>query len=1373
MLRWIVGLLLGLLLAVAAAFWLADTSAGHRFIADRIAALKPANGLRIKVGRIDGSIYGTTRIDDLRLYDTRGLFFEADSVALDWHPFRYLSNTLDIDRLAVPTATLLRSPALTPSKTKQPILPGFDIRVGQFAVQRLTLARGVTKPARTALIAGRADVRSGRALIDLQARTTAGDRLVIKLDSEPDRDRFDLSGAVDAPGDGVIASLTGFARPLAARVEGDGKWSDWRGRLIARTPTVEVADLALTARSGRYDVRGVIRPAAIVAGSTVARLTGPAMQVVGNARLDDQRLDTHLGLASPALRLSANGVADLSTSSFDGMSIDARLLDPHAALANLSGRDIMASVRLDGPFARSRFDYLVSAPRIAFDATGFENLRIAGRGTLGPQPVVVPIALGASRVTGVGDVAGGILRNLRVDGLLRVSSKLIVGDGLKLRSDKLTSTISILYDFTTGLYQVGASGALGRYLIPGLGIVDVKSTLRVVPGPNGQGIRVIGRGEVWVRRLDNAFIASLTGGLPRITTDLERGADGLIYFRNLQLYSPALRLTGSGYRRLDNSFVFAGTGQQARYGALRVSIDGPITRPRVDLLLANPLPSAKLSNVRVQLDPTREGFTWRAAGQSLLGSFSGNGAIVLPPGGTTVIRIANLQASGIRASGDLRIVPGGFAGQLAILGGGLNGSVALSPVGGVQRVEAHLNARDVKIVGPPLVVVQRGRVDLVALLDPRGTSIEATVATQGFRYADVALGRLAGTARLRGGVGEVRATFAGSRGRSFDMQTVVQVAPNRYVVSVQGTLDRRPITLAAPAVVLREGNGWRLQPVRVAFAGGLATVGGRYGSDATDFDATIERMPLTVLDIARPGLGLGGSASGRVTFRQPARGGAPTGSAMLRVRNLTRAGLVLVSKPVDAGVNAVLSGNGLALRAIAASGGATIGQAQARIAPLAGGEALTTRLMNAPLFAQLRYVGPADTLWRLTGVESFDLSGPLGVAADVGGTLARPTISGSLRTDALRLESPLSGTVLTNLKAVGRFDRSRLVVDSFTGTAGRGTVSGRAAFDLASANGFGIDVAVDARQATLIARDDFGATVTGPLRIVSSGGRGRISGNVTLDRSSFQLGRATAAMQVPRLKVREINRPIGSPRIDAAPMVWELAIKARAPDRVAVTGLGLDSEWRADLDLGGSLDAPRILGSAEIVRGAYEFAGKRFDIQRGVIRFQGSVPPDPIVDIVANANVQAINATITVTGTATRPEITFASVPALPQDELLSRLLFGTSITNLSAAEAFQLGAAVASLRGGGGGLDPINAVRRAIGLDRLRIVAADPATGAKTAVAAGKYLTRRTYVEVVSDGQGYSATRIEFAITRWLSLLSTISTAGRQGASVRVSKDY
>ena len=173
------------------------------------------------------------------------------------------------------------------------------------------------------------------------------------------------------------------------------------------------------------------------------------------------------------------------------------------------------------------------------------------------------------------------------------------------------------------------------------------------------------------------------------------------------------------------------------------------------------------------------------------------------------------------------------------------------------------------------------------------------------------------------------------------------------------------------------------------------------------------------------------------------------------------------------------------------------------------------------------------------------------------------------------------------------------------------------------------------------------------------------------------------------------------------------------------------------------------------------------------IRFQGENPPDPLLDIHASAQVQGLDASVIVTGTGLKPEITFASSPPLPQDEFLSRILFGTSITNLSAPEALQLASAVAALQSGSGSLDPINALRRAVGLDRLRVVPADVATGQKTAIAAGKYITRKLFVEVVTDGQGYSATRIEYQMTRWLSLLSTVSTIGRSSASVRVSKDY
>lgn len=83
-----------------------------------------------------------------------------------------------------------------------------------------------------------------------------------------------------------------------------------------------------------------------------------------------------------------------------------------------------------------------------------------------------------------------------------------------------------------------------------------------------------------------------------------------------------------------------------------------------------------------------------------------------------------------------------------------------------------------------------------------------------------------------------------------------------------------------------------------------------------------------------------------------------------------------------------------------------------------------------------------------------------------------------------------------------------------------------------------------------------------------------------------------------------------------------------------------------------------------------------------------------------------------------------------------------------------------------------INALRGAIGLDRLRIVEGNQTLGQNSTC--GAHITCNTYVEIVTDGRGRPGdVQVEFQITRWLSLLSSISTIGRQSANVRISKDY
>ena len=1343
---------------------LLDTAPGHRLIVDRIAQIETASGLRFRIGRIEGSIFGETRLKSVEVLDRRGVFLTSPEIDVDWSPGAWLYNALHIDRVSADRLTLLRKPQLKATGRRGPILPEFDIYIGELSIRRLELAPAVSGVARSGRVHGRADIRSGRALIDLQAvMDRGGDRLSVKLDAEPDGDRFDLEAGVASPANGLVPALLGTKRSIDLLVTGDGTWKAWRGVGALNMSGRPTARLQLTANDGRYGLSGALAAAQFLKGRLM-RLTSPTVKVSGSATLKDNILDGRLTLGSAALRAAASGAVDLGEGRYRAMRLGLDLLRPPALFTNMTGRNVRMVWTLDGPYATARYAYRLTSPSVKFDETGFVDVRAEGSGRLSPWPLRVPLRLTARAITGAGDVAGAILANARLNGMLTITPKFIRGEGLQLTSAKLKAKVGLLIDLVTGRFEIVLSGGMTRYFIDGLGIVDVQSELTVVPGPNGKGSRVVGTGKAWVRRLDNSFFASLMGGLPRIETRLERGPDGVLHFTGMQLYSPKLRLAGEGYRNRDGTFHIIARGRQATYGPLRMTLDGRIERPRVELFLERPNETLGIRDMHLSLLPTAAGFDYRANGQSRLGLFTSNGRILIPKGGRTVISIAALDVGGTRANGDLRADPGGFTGTLNVAGGGLDGVLGFAPVGDAQKIEAHLRANNAKF--PGALAVRVGRLDGSVILEEGRTTLDGVVDARGLQMSGISLARLTANAKLVNGTGQVRAAMAGRRGAAFDFSTLANVSPDRIELTGHGSIERRPLVLNSAAVLTRSGDAWALSPTNLSFGGGRAVLSGRSGS-RPEVHAQLQSMPLQVLEVGWPGLDLSGVASGRLDY---AWKGNRSGRADLRVRGLSRAGLVLSSKPIDVGLAAVVQGNHAAMRAVAVSGGQTIGRAQARFAPIGGGP-LLAELFNAPLFAQLRYAGPADTLWRLTNNEIFDLTGPVAIGADIGGRLVDPSIRGSVRTSSARIESAVIGMVIDQLVADGRFDGSRLIFSRLSGrTTGGGAISGSGTVTF-SGGAAALDLGFNADNALLLNRDDIAARVTGPLNIRSDGQRGTISGDLHLNRGQFTLGRASAAA-VPQLQVRNVGLEEEEVIETEDLHPWRIDVKV-AGGNLRATGLGIDSIWTTNLDVGGTADAPRFTGRADLVRGEYEFAGRNFRLERGTIRFRGESPPDPLLDIRAEAQVQGLDATVIVGGTGLKPEISFASVPQVPQDELLSRILFGTSITNLSAPEALQLASAVAALQSGSANLDVINQLRRAVGLDRLRILPADIATGQKTALAAGKYVTRKLFVEVITDGQGYSATRAEYQVTRWLSILSTVSTIGRSSANVRVSKDY
>ena len=1371
-LRGLGGLALVLILGLfGAALWL-DSDAGHRYIIGQIEAQKPENGLRIAIRDIEGSIYGEAEVQGLQLSDPKGVFFTAGTVAVDWNPLAWIFNELNISAAAISKARLDRLPELIDSGEDQPLLPDFDIFIGAFRADNLALGAAIAGSEQFADISGAADIRAGRAMVNLDAATTrSGDKILLALNAEPDRQKLDIDAEIIAPAGGVLAAMAGLEQDLSITLKGDGSWQKWNGELNALSDGESMAQLALEAKEGLFAYDGKLAASLLPAG-IARKLAAPDLALKGTASLENRLVALDLDARSAALSFTAAGGIDLGRNSLDAMRLETRLIDPSALAANMKAQDFELKALLNGKFSELRYQYLLTAPQLAFGKTLLTNVRGEGEGQRDASGWSIPVELSVGTLIGNGELLKQLLSGFKANALLLYEKDLLFAERASVATNVANGKLDLELRPSTGDFAINIDANAPGFAVRGVGVADIIANINLGPAPSG--LSLDGQVNARLRRFDIGFLRELAGGLPEVQTGLALGPDGFLRFTNLLVKAPKLSFRGSGNQTAAATFAFRGSGNQDSYGRFDLKLDGALDRPKVALLLDSPLPALGLSAVSLQLTPATAGFAYIASGGSTLGPFSSDGMIVTTAGQDVAVRVDRLLVSDTLATGTIRPTAQGLAGTLAISGGGVNGDVVFRPGSDRQLIRANLKAENARFDGNPPIFIRTGVLDADIVLIDGKSNIDATLRAQGISRGELIIGRIAANAKLNNGKGSATFTVAGTRGSTFEFQAKADINPDRYQITGNGQFEGRVLRLTRKLELRRVRDGWAVSPTTLSYGSGSARLAGRWGAGNSNLTMALTKMPLSLVDIAYPDLGLGGTVNGSVNLTQSGSQ-VPVGQAKLTVKGLTRSGLILTSEPVDLGLNVAISQRNAAARGIIKSPeGKTIGRFQGRVTGLGGGR-WQDELMRKPLFAQARFSGGAESLWRLTGVETFDLTGPVAASMDVNGSLANPQIEGLVRTSNARLESPLTGTVVSNIKTVARFDGSRLILPKVTGvTAGGGSVSGSGSFNFAVEPGEGIGIVMDvnAEQAALIARDDFAATVTGPIKIRSSQEGGLISGNVTLNRSFFRFGQASAIANLPDIRTREINRRADERPVKVRSRPWRFALSADAPNRLRVEGLGLDSEWGANLKITGPVDNFTMVGDANLIRGNYTFAGRRFRLERGRIRFVGNQPVNPILDIEAEANLTGLNATINVTGTGNQPDIAFTSIPALPQDELLSRVLFGASIANLSAPEAVQLAAAVASLNSGGG-LDPINQLRKAVGLDRLRILPSDTDTGSGTSIAAGKYITRRAYVELSTDGKGYSATQLEFQITRWLSILSTISTLGRQSANVRISKDY
>ena len=385
----------------------------------------------------------------------------------------------------------------------------------------------------------------------------------------------------------------------------------------------------------------------------------------------------------------------------------------------------------------------------------------------------------------------------------------------------------------------------------------------------------------------------------------------------------------------------------------------------------------------------------------------------------------------------------------------------------------------------------------------------------------------------------------------------------------------------------------------------------------------------------------------------------------------------------------------------------------------------------------------------------------------------RPAIDGTVRVDGALYENGTTGTVLRELTLLVEADRQTLAIKRFTATdGGAGRLNGQGTIGLDPAARYPLDVRVQAERARLVARDDATATMSGRVALAGNVSGPRLKGEIAVDRAEIsipeRLGPRVAVLPVEEIGGRSDTRQ--APGRDAAPSEFALGLDLTIAmtNQVFVRGRGLDSEWQGRVRVEGTAEQPRATGTLDLRRGSFTLLGRRFDLRRGTVTFTGESPPRPIVDIEAVARSRDITAVVRITGEATAPEVVLDSEPPLPQDEILARLLFGRSPSELGPSDAVALAAAINTLRGGS---DLLGGARQALGLDTLGVSGQGLAEGR---VSAGKHLSDRVFVEV---GKGAAAAseevRLEVELLPNLSLNAGTSAQAQSGVGLRWRFDY
>ncbi len=1352
-----VAVLVGLIVVVLVGGRFAVLSSGGRdLVVSFVAGTQLGPYGRLNIEGLEGDLFDDFTIRRATVTDEEGVWLEAANVRVDWSYWPLVFRRFHATEIDAELIRVIRRP-IPEERPDEPSRPSpLSIDVDRFEAN-IELMEDFSQEYGRWNLAGEADIpRRGSKSVRVQANSLTRPGDFLRADVSLGETMGDLrvdAHAQEAAG-GPLAGSLGYSpnQPFLLRALVNGEAVQAVVRTGAFTPlTIQGRYGDAGSRiSGYFDFSGsdLLEPFVERIGRT-ARF--------GFASVPDRGREGHQGVAwrlfSENFTSRAQGVIRLEDQTApDGVVVE-------IATPNLSR---LAGARVAGPAAWVG-TFTGDANRWALD--GAVSLQNADLASYRAQRVMGPLAIAANdgRFDLRGDIVG---RGGSGEGIVGA----LLGPQPRVQFDvtRLIDGALLLNRVDARGQALAARGRGARNLGGGLsfnGDARITDLSRVSPGARG----VFG-GPVRA--------AQARPGAPWTLNFDGRGAgvaSGMDELDRLLGPTPRLQLIGSldgGRINVDRAEL---TAANARAGArgliepegrLRLALDwtatgpfgvgpveiggdmsgdgaltGTLARPRADLTARFDRVEAAnliLTNADLILSFRRganssDGRVAVTAGSNY-GPARASGDFFLTEGGVRLSGV-DLDAGGIAAQGDVTLTNGApasadlsfTAGPGAFIQTGqARGRVRLTEGAGSETAILDVTATNLRPAGQDITIRNLA-------LSGRGT-LEHLPFTL---VADV------------GGANPVQFDGSGVYGRRGDSQSVTLAGAGRVRDIAFET--RSPLI----AALARDG---RVVRIDVGVGGGFLTGEFRQDAQAAAIQADLQGVEIGAL---APDL------RGRITGRVALRG---AGDDLGGTANIALAGLRSVDGPqdvaIDGSISARLAGDVLTVQAQAVDQGAVRAEAdvtlpvEASAAPLRLAVARTRNMSG-----QVSLQGQVQPLWDVFFGGERTLAGRVDARATLGGTLNAPRINGRFDVADGAFRDSTTGLRLEQLQLASRFDDTVAVLESLTATdsgPGRVTGSGQIGLRQGSASTLRLDLArfriIDNELAT--------ARGTGQVTAIrAADGAIRLDGQLGVDEAEIAAN-PPGSNGIVRMDVIEVNRPGGDPDVQPesqsrpSPIALNIDLTGR---EIFVRGRGLDVELALTAQVRGTIADPQLTGTARVVRGDYEFAGKRFVFDdSGTIALSTDLERIRL-NLRAEREDPALTAVIEVTGTAASPEIVLTSTPELPQDEILSQVLFGRSASQLSAFEAAQLASGVASLAGGGG-FDVIGNIRELAGLDRLSF----GGDASSLTVAGGRYLTDDIYFEIIGGGEGGGAARVEWQVRRNVAVESQFGGDGEATLSIR-----